>query len=293
MKWGIVYASTSFPEPDRAVAMATAAEAAGFESLWCPEHVVVPVGRDATPYRGSLDGKMDRVWRRGGLPDPLIWLAFVASHTTTIQLGTNVVIVPEHQPAVLGKSVATLDALSGGRVQLGVGVGELPEEYGAVGMEFTNRGQRMDEYLEAMRLLWEEEVASYHGQFVAFDEVRCDPSPPRGTVPIHVGGTSPVAIRRAVRVGDGYFPYVGPQHDFVPELRRILADVDAECDRVGRDLDEIEITVGGARTAEEAAAMAELGVDRFTIAIRAKEMPEVRDELARFGTEVIEPTTEL
>ena len=267
MKWGIVYASTSFPEPDRAVAMATAAEAAGFESLWCPEHVVVPVGRDATPYRGSLDGKMDRVWRRGGLPDPLIWLAFVASHTTTIQLGTNVVIVPEHQPAVLGKSVATLDALSGGRVQLGVGVGELPEEYGAVGMEFTNRGQRMDEYLEAMRLLWEEEVASYHGQFVAFDEVRCDPSPPRGTVPIHVGGTSSAAIRRAVRVGDGYFPYVGPQHDFVPELRRILADVDAECDRVGRDLDEIEITVGGARTAEEAAAMAELGVDRCTIAI--------------------------
>ena len=236
---------------------------------------------------------MDRVWRRGGLPDPLIWLAFVASHTTTIQLGTNVVIVPEHQPAVLAKSVATLDALSGGRVQLGVGVGELPEEYGAVGMEFTNRGQRMDEYLEAMRLLWKEEVASYHGQFVAFDEVRCDPSPPAARCRIHVGGTSSAAIRRAVRVGDGYFPYVGPQHDFVPELRRILADVDAECDRVGRDVDEIEITVGGARTAEEAAAMAELGVDRCTIAIHAKEMPEVRDELARFGTEVIEPTKEL
>ena len=184
MKWGIVYASTSFPEPDRAVAMATAAEAAGFESLWCPEHVVVPVGRDATPYRGSLDGKMDRVWRRGGLPDPLIWLAFVASHTTTIQLGTNVVIVPEHQPAVLAKSVATLDALSGGRVQLGVGVGELPEEYGAVGMEFTNRGQRMDEYLEAMRLLWKEEVASYHGQFVGRrGAVRPQPAPRHGAHP--------------------------------------------------------------------------------------------------------------
>ena len=87
------------------------------------------------------DGKMDRLWRRGGIPDPLIWLAFVASATSSIKLGTNVMIVPEHQPVVLAKSAATLDALSGGRVVLGIGVGELPEEYGAVGMDFTNRGQ--------------------------------------------------------------------------------------------------------------------------------------------------------
>src|SRR6476659_195403 len=100
MKWGIVFASTSFPEPDAAVAMAQAAEAAGFESLWGPEHVVVAVGEDVTPYGGSPDGKMDRLWRRGGIPDPLIWLTFVAARTTTINLGTNVVILPQHQPAV-------------------------------------------------------------------------------------------------------------------------------------------------------------------------------------------------
>jgi alkanesulfonate monooxygenase SsuD/methylene tetrahydromethanopterin reductase-like flavin-dependent oxidoreductase (luciferase family) len=145
VKWGIVFASTTFPEPDRAVAMATAAELAGFESLWCPEHVVVGVGPNHTPYGGSLDGSMERLWKRGGIPDPLIWLAFVASQTSTIRLGTNVVIVPEHQPAVLAKSVASLEALSGGRVELGVGVGELPEEYQAVGMSFTDRGRRMDE----------------------------------------------------------------------------------------------------------------------------------------------------
>ena len=133
---------------------AQAAEAAGFESLWAPEHVVVAVGEGATPYGGSPDGKMDRLWKRGGVPDPLVWLAFVASQTSTINLGTNVVILPEHQPAVIAKSVATLDALSGGRVRLGIGVGELPEEYAAVGMEFTNRGKRMDEYIEAMRALW-------------------------------------------------------------------------------------------------------------------------------------------
>src|ERR1700751_6165953 len=115
MKWGIVFSSTSFPDPDRAVALARAAEAAGFESLWAPEHVVAPVGENATPYEGSADGKMDRLWRRGGIPDPLGWLAFVASQTSTIQLGTNVIIVPEHQTAVLAKSVVTLDYLSGGR----------------------------------------------------------------------------------------------------------------------------------------------------------------------------------
>ncbi len=293
MKWGIVFASTTFPEPDRAIAMVQAAEKAGFESLWCPEHVVVAVGAGATPYGGSLDGKMDRLWKRGGIPDPLIWLAFVASQTSTIHLGTNVVIVPEHQPAVLAKSVATLDVLSGGRVQLGVGVGELPEEYSAVGMEFTNRGRRMDEYLAAMRLLWREEVATYEGEHVRFDQVRCDPSPVRGTVPIHIGGASPAAMRRAARFGDGYFPWVPPHLDFLATLRQIIVDMRAECERNSRDPDEVEYTVGGARTAEEAAVMADLGVDRCTVAIRSKDLAEMRDELARFGDEVISPTRDL
>src|ERR1700728_4347042 len=163
MKWGIVFASTAFPEPDRAVHVAETAEAVGFESLWCPEHVVVAIGDHVTPYGGSPDGKMDRLCRRGGIPAPMVWLSFVAARTTTINLGANVVILPQHQPAVFAKTVATLDSLSGGRVRLGIGVGELPEEYAAVGMEFTNRGKRMDEYIEAMRALWQQEVATFHG----------------------------------------------------------------------------------------------------------------------------------
>jgi probable F420-dependent oxidoreductase len=292
MKWGIVFASTTFPEPDRAVAMAQAAEAAGFESLWCPEHVVVAVGEGVTPYSGSPDGKMDRLWRRGGIPDPLIWLTYVAAHTSTIQLGTNVVIVPEHQPAVLAKSVATLDAMSGGRVQLGVGVGELPEEYAAVGMSFTDRGRRMDEYLEAMRALWQQEVATYHGEHVSFDQMRCDPSPPRGTVPIHIGGASPAAIRRAAK-HDGYFPWVGPGLDLHATLASVIGAVRAEAERIGRDPSAIEYTVGGARTVDEAARMAAIGADRCTIAIRSKDLAEMRDELARFGEEVIVPTRDM
>lgn len=293
MRWGIVFASTTFPEPGRAVAMARAAEAAGFESLWCPEHVVVSVAAGATPYGGSPDGKMDRLWQRGGIPDPLVWLAFVASQTSTIRLGTNVVILPEHQPAVFAKSAATLDALSGGRVLLGIGVGELPEEYAAVGMDFTDRGRRMDEYIEAIRLLWQEEVATYDGRYVSFREMRCDPSPANGTIPLHVGGASPAAVRRAARYGDGYFPWVGPGLDLHATLRQVIGDVRAEAERHGRDPDSIEYTVGGARTIAEAEQMAALGVDRLTIAIRAKEMPEVLDELARLGDELIAPTRDL
>jgi probable F420-dependent oxidoreductase len=222
-----------------------------------------------------------------------VWLAFVAARTTTIRLGTNVVILTEHQPAVFAKSAASLDALSGGRVELGIGVGELPEEYAAVGMEFTNRGKRMDEYIEAIRALWQQEVATYHGQHVHLDQVRCDPSPKHGTIPLHIGGASPAAIRRAARYGDGYFPWVGPQLDLHATLRQVIAEVRAEATRIGRDPDAIEYTVGGARNVAEAEQMAALGVDRLTIAVRAKEIAEVEDELGRFGAEVIAATRDL
>jgi probable F420-dependent oxidoreductase len=273
--------------------MAETAESVGFESLWCPEHVVVAVGDDVTPYSGSVDGKMDRLWKRGGIPDPLAWLAFVASRTSTIKLGTNVVILPEHQPTVFAKTAATVDYLSGGRLELGIGVGELPEEYEAVGTNFTNRGKRMNEYMAAMRALWSEEVTTFDGDYVTLKSIRCDPSPPRGTIPLHIGGASDAAIRRAAHHGDGYFPWVGPGLDLHETLRHVIGSVRAEAEVVGRDPDQIEMTVGGARTVEQAAVMADLGVDRLVIALRGKSREEVADELGSFAEAVIAPTADL
>jgi probable F420-dependent oxidoreductase len=293
MKWGIVFASTTFPEPDRAIAMAVAAEEAGFESLWCPEHVVVAVGEGVTPYGGSLDGKMDRLWRRGGIADPLIWLAYVASQTSKIRLGTNVVILTEHQPVVFAKSASSLDHLSGGRLELGIGVGELPEEYQAVGMNYRDRGKRMDEAIDVMRKLWQQEVTEYEGTYSSFGTVRCDPSPKNGTIPLHIGGASPAAVRRAAHLGDGYFPFVVPTLDLYSTLQQVIGDVKEEAKRIGRDPNSIEMTVGGARTVAEAEKMAAIGVHRLTIALRGKSDEEVRDELGTFGETVIRQTADM
>ena len=293
MKWGIVFASTGFPDPEEAVALAQAAEQAGFESLWAPEHVIESRREDATPYRGTTSGSMQRLSRRGGIPDPLIWFAYVAAATTTIRFGTGVLILPEHQPVVLAKTAATLDHLSGGRLMLGIGVGELPEEYGAVGMEFGNRGRRMDEYIEAMRTLWREDVATYRGEYVRFDQVECRPWPPRRAIPLLIGGDSPAAIRRAAKYGDGYFPFVFPGRDPLVELPRLIGEVRAAAGAAGRDAGTLEFTAGGARTVAEAEQYAAFGVDRLTVAVRGRSVGEVQDEVARLGEELVRPTADL
>ena len=236
---------------------------------------------------------MDRLWRRGGIPDPMVWLAFVAAQTSTILLGTNVVILPEHQPVVFAKTVATVDALSHGRVRLGIGVGALPEEYDAVDMSFTNRGRRMDESIEAMRALWTQEVASYSGEFVRFANIRSDPRPANGTIPLHIGGTSDAALRRAGQHGDGYFPWVPPGVDVFEVFPRLFDGVRAQAEKFGRDPDQIEFTGAGARSIEQAEKFAEAGADRMVIAVRAKEIEAFRDELLTFGQEVIAPTRDL
>jgi probable F420-dependent oxidoreductase len=286
MDFGIVFANTGpFSQPDAAASFARAAEAAGFESLWTVEHVVVPQGYESTyPYDPS--GKMP-----GGeemaIPDPLIWLSYVAAATSTIRLATGILIVPQRNPVVLAKELATLDMMSGGRLDLGIGVGWLEEEFDAIGVPFAGRGARTDEYVAAMRALWADQPASFHGEHVDFDDCILLPAPTQGTIPIHVGGHTEVSARRAGRLGDGYFPGKG-SHE---ELSHLFGIVRATAQEHGRDPSSIQLTCGGrgavgSRAAEEVELLAAMGVDRVILP-GFLFWNDTDEALARYGDEVI------
>src|SRR5437588_175967 len=152
-------------------------EEAGVESMWTVEHVVVAEHYDPK-YPYSQDGQMPSGDLVVPIPDPLDLLAYIAGATTTLKLGTAVVVAPLHSPAILAKRAATIDILSAGRLLLGLGIGWQREEYAAVGVPFQERGRRLDECVEAMQTLWADAPATYHGRHVSFDRVFCEPRPP-------------------------------------------------------------------------------------------------------------------
>ena len=188
MNFGVAFANIgSYVDPEEAIRLARAAETAGFESIWTVDHVVVPAGYQSTyPYdpSGRLPSGEGTVF-----PDPLIWLAYVAARTSTLRLGTGILIVPQRNPLVLAKELATLDHLSGGRMVLGVGIGWLEEEFRALGVPFADRVQRTEEAIAAMRALWSEEQASFEGSTVAFTDCFLRPQPPRERSPCMWEGT--------------------------------------------------------------------------------------------------------
>src|SRR5437667_6865553 len=156
MKFGLMFANAGpWSLPDNAAAMAAAADEFGIESLWTVEHVVVPKDY-SSQYPYSSSGRMPGP-EESPIPDPLIWLTWVGAATTTLRLATGILILPQRNPVILAKELATLDVLSKGRVELGVGVGWLREEFDALGVPFEGRGARTDEYIEALRTLWRDE----------------------------------------------------------------------------------------------------------------------------------------
>lgn len=285
MKFGIAFANIGpFVDPDGAAELARAAEEAGFESLWTVEHVVVPAGYASTyPYSpdGRMPGRDD-----SPIPDPLIWLTYVAAVTTTLHLGTGILILPQRNPVVLAKELATLDQLSRGRLELGVGVGWLEEEFDAIGVPFASRARRTDEYVAAMRALWTEPEATFHGEFVDFERCIVSPRPSR-PVPVHVGGHTEAAARRAGRLGDGFFPARG-SHD---ELAHLFELARATAREHGRDPAAIEMSTGGngalgERALDEVKALADLGTDRVIVPAFVF-LRDPAASLARYGDEVI------
>jgi probable F420-dependent oxidoreductase len=287
MKFGVMFANVGpMGTAEGAIGIAQAAEAGGIESLWTVEHTVVPAGYQSEyPYSdtGRMPGPED-----SPIPDPLIWLAFVAATTSTIRLGTGILILPQRNPVTLAKEVATLDQLSGGRVELGIGVGWLEEEFDAIGVSFAERGKITDDHVAALRALWTQSPATHDGAHSTFKDVYSLPQPAQPNVPIVVGGHSKVAARRAGRLGDGFFPGRG-SHEELAELIDLMRTTAVEH---GRDPDAIEVTSGGngalgSGALDEIKQLEDLGVSRVIIPPLAFDVQGQKDAFARYGEEVI------
>lgn len=238
--------------------VAQAAEELGYESVWLPEHLIWPAVVEGSPYAGggpAADPEVPTL-------DTLLWLVSLAGATHRLRLGTYVYNLALRSPFVAARAVQTLDLVSGGRIELGVGAGWSRGEYDAVGVDFATRGRRLDECLAIVRALWTQARPSYDGEFFSFGAVVFEPKPVQRPVPVSVGGESPAALRRAVRLGDGW---VGLAHTpstaaaAVEELRRL-------CVESGRDPANLTTTVGGScSTPADVVAYAGAGIDRLLV----------------------------
>ncbi len=185
-------------DPETAASVAKAAEEAGFESVWTAEHVVLP---DPQVPPSPLPAQTR-------LLDPAVSLAHLAAHTRTLLLATGIIILPQRNPLVLAKELASVDVLSGGRLVFGIGAGYLQPEFEALGAPFEDRGERTDEYIEVIRALWTQEAPRFEGRFFSFGGIDAQPRPVQEPhPPIVVGGMSPPALRRAVRQGNGWYGF--------------------------------------------------------------------------------------
>lgn len=220
-------------------AVASAAEAAGFATLWAGEHVVM-VDRPASRYPYSDAGQIpipaDADWL-----DPLVCLSFAAAATRRITLATGILLLPEHNPVLVAKQAATLDVMSGGRLTLGVGIGWSREEFMALGVPFSHRAARTVEYVQALRVLWREDWSSFHGRFVDFDSIRVYPKPARDRqVPIVFGGNSDAALGRVAAHGDGWYGFNLEGVDAVADR---TAELRAQCAQAERNPEQLSIAV--------------------------------------------------
>jgi probable F420-dependent oxidoreductase len=212
-------------------------EALGFDSLWIPEHPVIPIGHK-TPFPGSRDGVLPDHYNRWA--DPFIALTAVAMVTKRIKLGTGICLLPERDPLMTAKVIASLDLYSGGRVILGVGAGWLKEETEVMGTRFGVRWKRMRETVEAMRILWTQTEASYEGELVRFPAVRCEPKPvQKPCPPVLLGAHGPRALERVARTYDGWFPLVQSPDAFQKDMTTLRALTK----EAGRNPDALQVTI--------------------------------------------------
>lgn len=261
-----------FATADFLRAVGEGAEDLGVDRIWVGEHVVL-FDEYASSYPYSADGRIP-VGGDTGLLEPFVTLAYLAAHTEAVRLGTAMCLVPQRNPVYTAKEVASLDWLSGGRIDLGVGVGWLREEFEALGVPWPQRGRRTDEYLEVLRTLWEDDVSSYEGRLVSLPACRQYPKPRQRPVPIHIGGESEAALGRVARLANGWVPF----NCQAEELASLVDVLDERLAEKGRSRHEIEITVCpymNQAGPEDVARYARAGADGFAAFFLAFDVEQV------------------
>jgi probable F420-dependent oxidoreductase len=230
----------------------------GYESVWLPEHLVLPVDSTGSPFAGQ-----DHPPVPADVPvfDVFTMLGFLAGRTSRLRLGTNVYNIGLRHPFITARAVATLDQVSGGRVELGIGASWLAAEWDAVGLDFTTRGSRVDEALQICRRLWTEPVIEHSGRHFSFPPVAFEPKPVQASIPVSVGGDSPAARRRAAELGDGWLP-MNTRLDGLPAA---LSDIAQRREAAGRSGPWTTTFMGGAASAADVERAAAAGVDRLIV----------------------------
>lgn len=261
------------------------ADRLGFESVWMPEHLVIPVDMTGSPHAGS-----DHPPIPPDVPvyDVFSYLGFLAGQTEQIHFGTQVYNIGLRHPFVVSRAVTTLDVVSGGRVEFGIGASWLAAEWAAVGLDFASRGRRVDEAIGVCQRLWSEEVVEHHGEFYDFGPVMFEPKPVHAPwPPLHVGGDGPAALRRAATVGDGWIP-MNHAPEQIPAAARRIAELRSAAGRPGTT----EITLGGGDDLDDLRRRADLGVGRALVRPWRSSRDAV-EGLRRFADEVLPAASEL
>jgi len=294
MKLGLFLPMLGEPQKLREllIAGATTAEKVGFHSLWFPEHVVL-VDNPRSKYPYSDDGQMG-VGPEAGMLEPFIAIATAAAVTQRIRLGTGICLVPQRAPIYTAKQVADCDVLSGGRIDFGVGIGWLREEFDALGADFDERAHLCREYLAAMTSLWTDDVSQHQGNLLVIPPVRMYPKPvQKPHPPIIFGGESMNALRRVADLGQGWFGYnLDPTEaaERVKTLNHVLS-------QRGRRPDSIEVSVSPYlkphRDAPALEAYADAGVDQVIILAFAGEVDALREEIELIASNLMEPARNL
>jgi probable F420-dependent oxidoreductase len=272
-------------------ALAEGAEQRNFHSIWLGEHVVL-FDDYSSRYPYSPDGRIP-AGGENGLLDPLAALGFLAAATRRIRIGTAVVLVPQRNPVYTAKEIATLDVLSGGRVDFGVGVGWLAEEFKALGVPFERRGSRCREYLRLMQALWRDPVSQFRGDFYELPACRQFPKPvQKPHPPIHFGGESDAALRRVAELGQGWHPF----HQEPQFLAQRIATLEKMLNERGRKRSQIEVTICSYLrpiSLDLVKRYRDAGADQVTVMPLAGDVPGLEKALDALASQIVLPAEAL